>query len=291
MCGKRSARRWNLQRHINDVHGVMADNIQKTVERSGIEEQVIRTKLIHTETSGASNDLSTKNGFAHTPRLSEIFDKRVNAQIRSAASALLTANSTYRRYRGRVCKRCLSVFLQEVGSNPFKKREAAIHDCNDLWLIDYPKLEERKEDLLSNLQSRLPQLMTRILVEVSRKLEVRLLCMKWDRRFTEEFPRPPVTDQNPFINSLLLGSYLKELDLFRHSNATDAVPLKINFVDDNHWAKRAIRNDSTELSEDEISEFIKIRNSTFGVFSVAWSDNLYFFQIVLKKSSLEIALF
>lgn len=264
-CGAESSRKWNLQRHINVVHGQSKNKSQPT--------KIVRNTLGGPRTVEQRLPKKTET---FVP-LSEILNKRINMQLRLQATRIAPDRNS--RFHGCICRRCLCPYLKDEGKSVNRN---ASHDCDELWLIDYPGLESRRDAIFQNLEKRIPYLMAEI-IEANEQIEASLTCFKVHADVSLELPKKPDPTPDLFRNYILLEPYNRELNLIQNSDMSAFVPIQIERREKDYWGNRVITDSSTRLDENELVEFLSTRNRTYGLFKTSNDSSVYYFQLSFSR--------
>lgn len=237
-CNYSSTRRWNLERHIKKVHDQEAlPSIQ-----------------------------ATKASQSSTTGLGAIFEKRLHTAAKEIVNKI--SSRGFKMYAGHICERCLLPAFVEVAEPQYN-----LHSCNELWLLDYPEFGKHKDTLSRYAKDHLPELMANIIREAKGKEDVHMICVKTDLRFPQDSQTP--SNRPPHISGdferdmaiaaafSLANQRIKEtIKNHERSNEWRAYYVELTRTTQPSWFKRAKSENDTILSDEELLEFLQIRNTT-----------------------------
>lgn len=252
------------------MHAGAADIIRATREQT-------RLLLAH----GASSSLHHINGLEAQPTVSygttPIFKEHLEIAIKREAEVISGVTDPL-RYRGRVCKECLTIYLAEEGCT-ISKRHA--HLCDKLWTIDYPLLEQRRDRLVNYLHVHLAELTAQVLKEANGQNCLELFCSKMDQEYEMELPSPP-RSTGDFLKDFILESvHQGRLDSLQSYENNAMLPINLPLADPSHWMQRGIKKGTTTLNDNELLEILRLRNRTFAM--IKFERGLYFIEIGLSN--------
>jgi len=256
-CDYQSSRRWNLERHTLKVHNDHGEGDSSIATTSSAEFPLGIGKV--PSTSSDSGKIST------------VYERRLDLAIKEIA-AKLPEKKADGIYSGAICEECLSptMLINNVS------RHLSLHNCNELWFLDYPKLQEHKEMLLRHAKRRLPELMVKIIKLVRENQPVSLRCIEVEKNLASEPSKVPPPGLDPLhimawtLTSRHISKATEELGL---DNPTPVNLDHVTFGTYDHWIERAKKTGKTSLSDSELLEFVSERNTTFLI--VNYSDKSF----------------
>lgn len=253
-CEAKSTRKWNLERHVKTVHGgagsVMVAGSSARATTTG------PAAAAATVTAGPS---SSPRRYGH--EISRLVEERLESVANETARAIsLLEPNSFLHFCAYACEDCLTIDLRDFDSPILQ------HKCDSLWLLDFPELNKNKQDIFRFLIRRIPRHVARILKQACGGGRVKLKSVAIDAEHSERW------------------ALLNEVSIFREDPEIACYnPVKLGFIAENHWARRAIRNGETVLNDNELMDFINRTGRTFSAFNI--EAQTYFMMFELEKTS------
>ena len=259
-CGAEITRKWNLQRHINTVHGGAGVPITQAAA------PFARANAAQT----AAQPLRHRYG------LEKIVEDRLNAWMEEKASALSGMAKPLLMYQGYVCDGCLSIDLIDIiGGQDWT------HECNELWLLDHAELLKNKDAVSRVLNGRLSRVVAqvvkagagdgKIILKAYRADETLELQLRLQLRTLEEQRSSPTQI-----------AYNEQWTSLMRAREAWLSPIELGDVGFAHWAYRATSCEATTLNDQELFNFVsKTGGRTFSLFKVKrWGTDVLYCMII-----------
>jgi hypothetical protein len=289
-CGQPSSRRWNIKRHIDICHdgmGRFVPFIEYVADRQG-------SFLYPPILKRASNYHSNKKQINYLDTIQEEFWRQygrnqANLAFRPRPMTSVDQNFITKRiwsvpswqnvkendnisnnlqssvnpkdvfgYRAQTCKNCLQTWIKFVyfeENQKEKDKQQLDHRCEGQIL---GSINEQVQDMINTnlreIQNKLP-----LFIKESIKIDwsgktIYLLAAKLSEPISEKLTLHSPSNPNKTVTIQCEQEKQIQLDLVNASK--------------NHWATRAITDNPTVLSEQELTDFLdKINNATFAVFN------------------------
>lgn len=269
-CGDAFTRRWNLQRHIARLHQgnkVSYSEQAKSQYESG---------------NIAGSPLKTNSVVSSTEY---IVSRHVQETLRRKIPNLQEAFG----YRGYVCDNCLTIDVF-----PVRPRYLSFgHVCDSLWLIDHPRLLNHKNLIKQYLDNQLPVFLAKAFVEQRYGGKIELVAGQVDKSHThdpkefmlelpsykENFPDYPAAKAViDFLNKKF------EIEDQNDPSRDWLKPIELGLPPESHWAKRAIRERTTKLELNELTDFLRSANNKTGaIFKISNPGHatFYFMRLII----------